>query len=99
MVLLAICGYFAGDDVVGMANGKAFHGNASRPRFIKRLDAVGRKNEVYIERSGRQLHEVLAAANIRRLLTDMQPQGALKTMLDVLSKHKTNEDMLNSTKL
>lgn len=61
---------------------------------------------INIPQSGTRKEELLidkkhldATRRIRRLLTDMQPQGALKTMLDVLSKHKTNEDMLNSTKL
>jgi transcription termination factor Rho len=61
---------------------------------------------INIPQSGTRKEELLidpkqidATRRIRRLLTDMAPQQALKTMLDVLSKHKTNADMLNSMKL
>ena len=43
--------------------------------------------------------ELLASRNMRRHLINMQPVQAMKTMLDVLSKHKTNADLFNSMKL
>ena len=61
---------------------------------------------INIPQSGTRKEELLidpkqldSTRRIRRLLTDMAPQQALKTMLDVLGKHKTNADMLNSMKL
>ena len=43
--------------------------------------------------------QLLAARNIRRHLLNMPPVQAMKTLLEVLSKHKTNQDLFNSMKL
>ena len=41
-------------------------------------------------------HQLDVARRIRRHLVSMPPAGAMKTMLDVLTKHKTNAEMFNA---
>jgi transcription termination factor Rho len=53
-----------------------------------------RKEELLIE--ARHLD---ASRRMRRLLTEMPPPQALKTMLDVLGKHRTNVDMLSAMRI
>src|SRR5438093_11196023 len=43
--------------------------------------------------------QMTAARNMRRHLMNMQPAAAMKTMLEALSKHKTNEQLFQSMKL
>ena len=43
--------------------------------------------------------QLLASRNIRRHMLNLQPVQAMKTLLEVLSKHKTNQDLFNSMKL
>ncbi|MGD0390691.1 MAG: transcription termination factor Rho, partial [Tepidisphaeraceae bacterium] len=38
--------------------------------------------------------QINAAHKIRRLLTTMQPAAAMKTLLEVMGKQKTNADLL-----
>ena len=40
--------------------------------------------------------QIDAARSIRRHLVDLPPAQAIKTLLDVLAKHKTNDDLYNS---
>jgi transcription termination factor Rho len=43
--------------------------------------------------------QLAAARNMRRHLGNMQPVAAMKTLLEVLSKHKTNADLFNTMRL
>ena len=43
--------------------------------------------------------QLLAARNIRRHLMNMPPVQAMKTLLEVLGKHKTNQDLFNTMRL
>jgi transcription termination factor Rho len=43
--------------------------------------------------------QLTAARNMRRHLMNMQPAQAMKTMIEALSKHKTNEQLFQSMKL
>lgn len=53
-----------------------------------------RKEELLLERGQLEI-----ARRIRRHLVDMPPVQAMKTLLEVLSKHKTNQDMFESMKI
>src|SRR5688500_990122 len=44
-------------------------------------------------------HELAAARNIRRHLMGMSPPAAMKTLLDVLSKHPNNQSLFSSMRL
>lgn len=56
-VLLPVgCG-FAGDDVVNVADGKAFLFHPPPPRVLESFDAVRRENQVQIERSVSELQD------------------------------------------
>jgi hypothetical protein len=50
------CG-FAGDDVVNVADGKAFLFHPPPPRVLESFDAVRRENQVQIERSVSELQD------------------------------------------
>src|SRR5438132_12992767 len=59
-----------------------------------------------IQQSGTRKEELLldaksleAARNIRRHLVNMQPAQSMKTLLEVLGKHKTNADLFNSMRV
>ena len=43
--------------------------------------------------------QLLASRNIRRHLMNMQPVQAMKTLLEILGKHKTNQDLFNTLRL
>src|SRR5262249_40094753 len=60
--------FLAGDDVVEVADGEPFHLDAPLPGVGEALDAVRREDEVEIERPVLELHEVLAALDLRGLL-------------------------------
>ena len=59
-----------------------------------------------IPQSGTRKEELLipekdleTSRRIRRMLMNMQPPQAIKTMLDVMAKHKTNREMFDSMKV
>ena len=63
-ILHPIGRHFARDDVVDVADRKAFHDHPSPPRILKPLDAIGSKDEVEVEGPIFQLDEVLAGTNL-----------------------------------
>ncbi len=51
-----------------MADRKPLNFHVPLPRIRKPLNAIGRKNEVKIERSVLELHKILPAPDVRRFL-------------------------------
>ena len=43
--------------------------------------------------------QLAAAQNIRRHLMNMQPAAAMKNLIEVVSKHKTNQDLFNTIRI
>jgi hypothetical protein len=58
----------AGDDVVEMADREPGDLDPPLPGILERLDAVRRENQIKVERTILELHEVFTAQNLRRLL-------------------------------
>ena len=67
--LAARC-FFAGYDVINVANRKVFYVNMTLPGSFKRFDPVGRKYEIQVERTVLELHKIFATFNLARLLID-----------------------------
>ena len=71
--------------------------NISNQRIFPALNIAEcgtRKEELLLSEK-----HLLASRNMRRHLMNMQPVQAMKTLLEVLSKHKTNQDLFNTMKL
>jgi hypothetical protein len=60
----------AGDDVVEMADGKAFNSMRRRHASFKPLDSIWREYEVEVKRSILKLNKILPAFDLRGLLGD-----------------------------
>src|SRR5262245_59434528 len=67
-VFRAAARFLAGDDVVELADGEALDLYAPPPGVGEALDAVRREDEVEVERPVLELHEILAALDLSRLL-------------------------------
>ena len=67
-VFLAAGGLFAGDDVVDVADRKPFHLDVPLPGVVESFDAVGSEDQINVERASLDLHEILAAFDLRDLI-------------------------------
>ena len=67
-ILLPIRCRLAGDDVVNVADGKAFDLDVATPRILEPFDAVGCEDQVNVKRAVFELDEILAAQDFGRLL-------------------------------
>src|SRR5262245_5569962 len=66
-VLGSIRRRFARDDVVQVTHRKTFHFDPPPPRFFEGLDAVGGEDEVKVERTVLELHEILSPFDLGAL--------------------------------
>ena len=71
--------------------------NISNQRIYPALNIAEcgtRKEEILLNEK-----QLLASRNIRRHLMNMQPVQGMKTLLEILGKHKTNQDLFNTLRL
>jgi transcription termination factor Rho len=71
--------------------------NLSNSRIYPAIDIASsgtRKEEKLLDAK-----QLLAARNIRRHLMNMPPAGAIKSMIEALSKHKTNQAMFDTMRV
>ena len=71
--------------------------NLSNSRIYPAIDIASsgtRKEEKLLDAK-----QLIAARNIRRHLMNMPPSGAMKSMLEALGKHKTNQAMFDTMRV